>query len=144
MFTEPNLIEKPRGMPYGLLDLGNEIIPRVLVIDDDRTVRRLIRAQLDANCELIEAADASEGITSYNTRQPDIVFMDIELPDGDGRDLLKWIMRNDPGAFVVMLSGHSHTGNVIRSVEMGAKGFIPKPLDISRILHFINLCPKLH
>jgi two-component system chemotaxis response regulator CheY len=90
------------------------------------------------------AADASEGITAYNSFQPDIVFMDIGLPDGDGHRLVNWIIKNDPGAFIVMFSGRYDTDNVIQSLDAGAKGFVSKPVDINKMLHFIRICPKPH
>lgn len=117
---------------------------RVLLIDDDRTTRRLVTAELKDYCKLAEAPDASQGISLYNHLHPDIVFMDIELPDGSGNDLLKWMMQNDPGAFVVMFSGHNDAKTVKKSIDMGAQGFVSKPFDIQRMLHFIDQCPKTH
>lgn len=124
-------------------DFGSEKTAKVLLIEDDRSTRRLVSASLKGQCEIVEAADASNGITAYNALQPDIVFMDIELPDGNGYDLMRWMLRNDPGAFVVMFSGHSNTDNVMRSINKGAKGFISKPFDPAKMLHFIKQCPKL-
>lgn len=130
--------------PYPMVDVAAERAARVLLIEDDRSMRRMASAGLRNYCDVIEAPDASQGITSYNSYQPDIVFMDIELPDGDGHNLLTWILHNDPGAFVVMFSGHYNTDNIIKSIDIGAKGFIAKPFDLSKMLHFVNLCPKLH
>lgn len=116
----------------------------VLLVEDDRATRRLISASLREYCDISEAKNSAEGIAVYNAEQPDIVFLDIELPDNNGYELLEWILRNDPGAYVVMLSGHSHTANVIKAMEDGAKGFVSKPFDVDRMLHFIERCPKLH
>ncbi|MCC7305672.1 MAG: response regulator [Alphaproteobacteria bacterium] len=124
--------------------LDTEKTTRVLLIEDDRSTRRRVKAELEGRCQLLEAATASQGITSYNAFKPDIVFMDIELPDGNGQDLAAWVLRNDPGAFVVMFSGHSETGNVVRSAELGVKGFVSKPFDLRKMLYFIEMCPKLH
>ncbi|MEZ5918972.1 MAG: response regulator [Alphaproteobacteria bacterium] len=104
----------------------------------------MVAKSLQDYCELIEAQNASHGISAYNAFDPDLVFMDIELPDGDGQNLLKWMTRNDPGAFIVMFSGHYDTDNVIKSIDYGAKGFISKPFDLNKMLHFLRLCPKLH
>lgn len=127
-----------------LADIGNDRKARVLLIEDDRSTRRIVSASLRDHCDLIEAPNASQGISSYNSLEPDIVFMDIELPDGSGNDLLNWMTHNDPGAFVVMFSGHYDADNVIQSIDAGAKGFIAKPFDFSKMMHFINMCPKLH
>lgn len=117
---------------------------RVLLIEDDRTTRRLVTANLEDYCNIIEAPNASRGISSYNAFQPDLVFMDIELPDGDGQSLLAGILKNDPGAFVVMFTGYCDTDHVMDSLDLGAKGFISKPFNLEKMLHFIRICPKLH
>ena len=127
-----------------LNDIGGNKIAKALLIEDDRSTRRMVTAGLKSHCDLTEAPDASQGITLYNMLQPDIVFMDIELPDGSGQDLLRWILRNDPGAFVVMFSAHYDTDNIIQAADIGAKGFISKPFDLKKMLHFIKICPKLH
>ena len=137
-------VQKPGIQDPRPLDVRDLKAVRVLLVDDDRTTRRLVKAQLKDRCDVIEAPDVSQGITSYNAFQPDIVFMDIELPDGNGQDLLAWMLRNDPGAFVVMFSGHSQSDNVLKAVESGAKGFVAKPYNIEHMLHFIRMCPKLH
>ena len=117
---------------------------RVLLIEDDRTTRAMVKSALEKHCCFVEAPNMSQGITLYNYMLPDIVFLDIELPDGDGNDLLHWMLRNDPGAYVVMFSGYSHTSNVIESMNTGAKGFVSKPFDIRRMLYFIDRCPRVH
>lgn len=130
--------------PKPLVDLVYDKTARVLLIEDDRSTRRLVKTGIKDHCELIEAPDASQGISAYSASLPDIVFLDIELPDGNGQSILQWIMRNDPGAFVVMFSGHYDIQNVTQSITAGAKGFIIKPFDVQKMLHFIDLCPKLH
>lgn len=127
-----------------LEDVGGRKVARALLIEDDRTTRRMVSRALQEHCELFEASTASSGITSYNVFQPDIVFMDIELPDGDGYNLMQWMLRNDPGAFVVMFSGHSDQENIIKSANVGAKGFISKPFDLGKMMYFLGVCPKLH
>ena len=117
---------------------------RALLVEDDRTLRRLVRANLEGMCQVIEAPDAGRALTSYKACQPDIVFMDIELPDGDGHDVMKRILRRDPGAFIVMFSGHSDTSHVMRAVDSGARGFIAKPFDLNKMFHFIKMCAKPH
>lgn len=129
----------------GILQDGKHVkTARVLLIEDDRVTRRMVSAALKSYCNIIEAPDASQGITLYNHIQPDIVFLDIELPDGSGQDMLKWMMHNDPAAFVVMFTGHTDNNNVMKSLDLGARGFVSKPFDVQRMLYFIERCPKLH
>ncbi len=104
----------------------------------------MVSASLKGHCNLIEAPNASQGISSYDAFQPDLVLMDIELPDGNGQNLLSWITRNDPNAFVVMFSGYYDSDNVMESIERGARGFMPKPFNLEKMMNFIELCPRLN
>lgn len=117
---------------------------RVLLIEDDRTTRRMVTRAIGDYCNLIEAVDAGKGMSKYINFAPDIVLLDLELPDENGHNILQWIMRNDPGAYVVLFSGSCDSYNVRKATDNGAKGYIPKPFDVNRIMHYINQCPKLH
>ena len=132
------------GMPTLSADRGGENEARVLIIDDDRPTRRLAANILKSYCQVHEAGSISQGLSSYDLVRPDIVFMDIQLPDGNGQDLLSWIMRRDPSAFIVMVSGYNFASNIIRAVETGARGFVSKPFEEARLLHYIRQYPKLH
>lgn len=116
----------------------------VLLIEDDRSTRRLVAAALDGHCSYHEAPSAGKGISEYVNQIPDIVFLDLELPDGDGHSLLKWIMQNDPAAYVVLFSGNCDAENVRKAMRNGAKGYIPKPFDASLMMYYIHQCPKFH
>ena len=117
---------------------------RVLLIDDDRIMQRIVKKALGEYCQLIEAGNAGNGIAKYKHFAPDIVFLDLELPDDNGLHILEWIMRNDPGAYVVLFSGHCDHRNVQRAIEHGAKGYIPKPFKKALMMYHICRCPKLH
>ncbi|HOO82434.1 MAG TPA: response regulator [Alphaproteobacteria bacterium] len=74
---------------------------RVLLVEDDPVTRWMVRSALKKECEFVTAQSANNAFGLYASYQPDVVFLDIDLPDGNGHDVLKWIMRNDPGACVV-------------------------------------------
>lgn len=114
--------------------------PKVLLIDDDRTIRRLVRAEIGEYCSLLEAENASIGISQYNYNKPDLAFIDIGLPDGDGQSLLSWMLHINPSAYAVMFSGHGENDQVFQAIENGAKGFITKPFDREKMMFFINQC----
>ncbi len=117
---------------------------RVLLIEDDRTTRRLVSKAIGNYCNLTEANNAGQGISKYKNFNPDIVFLDLELPDDNGHNILKWIVHNDPGAYVVLFSGSCDTHNVKKAINNGAKGYVPKPFDAGRMMYYICQCPKLH
>lgn len=131
-------------MPVWPLHTDAEKSTRVLLVEDDRTTRRLVKSKLKGYCQLIVAPNASQGISSFNFLKPDMVFLDIELPDGNGHNLATWMLHNDPGAFVVMFSGHSDSGNLVRAARIGVKGFVTKPFDLDKMLYFIKKCPNQH
>lgn len=113
---------------------------KVLLIEDDRTMRRMVRAEIGEHCELIEAENACHGVSLFKLHRPDLSFIDISLPDGSGHNLLQWMLQVNPDAFGVMFSGYSDTNNVFESINAGAKGFIAKPFDTGKMLFFIKQC----
>ncbi len=137
--VKPVTIYESQTIP---VDAGAEREASVLIVDDDRTMRRMASGILKNHCHVYEASDATEALNEFYNLKPNIVFMDINLPDGCGYDLLYWIMRSDPTAYVVMLSGFNYGENIIKSVGMGARDFISKPLDAQRILFHLKKFPK--
>lgn len=117
---------------------------RVLLIEDDRTTRRIVSRSIGPYCNLTEATNAGQGISKFINFAPDIVFLDLELPDRDGHQILKWMMHNDPGAYVILFTGNCDTYNIHKASKNGAKGYIPKPFDKHLMMFHIRKCPKLH
>lgn len=113
---------------------------KVLLIEDDRTTRRMVRAEIGEHCDLLMAENAGLGANLFRTECPDLAFIDIRLPDGSGHALLQWMLQFNPDTFGVMFSGYSDTNNVWQSIETGAKGFIAKPFDAEKMLFFIKQC----
>ena len=118
--------------------------PKVLLVEDDPVTRWLVRLALKGECVLSTASDAGKAISTYMAQQPDMVLLDIGLPDRNGKDLLKRLMRIDPGAYVVMFSSQDTHENIIETVQKGAKGFISKPFSKQDILKHVNECPLAH
>ena len=116
----------------------NSMDPKVLVIEDDRTTQHIVRAALEDVCHLALAPTADKGITWFENYQPDIVFLDLGLPDGDGHDLLKWMMKTSIHPYVVIMSSHSDHENFMRAIKTGARGFIPKPFNTERMVDFVE------
>ncbi len=134
----------PRRLPPDVLE--DFQMPRILVIEDDRTMRRLIRSTLGDQCHLSLAANANLGVRLFRNIHPHIVFLDIVLPDGNGHNLLDWMMSVNPESFIVMMSGYSDNNNVFRAINRGAKGFISKPFDQDKMDFFIqeSMKPSMH
>lgn len=107
----------------------------ILIVDDVGTVRNFLHQTLihfGIN-EIDEAPNARVCLEKTQQKQYDIVFLDIELPDGDGKDILETIQQQAPGTNVVMVSAHSTVDNVKDAIERGAKGFVVKPFSPKKI-----------
>lgn len=85
-----------------------------------------------------EAANGLEAIKKYGELQPDVVTMDITMPEMEGIAALKEIRKTDPGAKVIMCSAMGQQAMVIEAVQAGAKEFIVKPFQADRVLNSVN------
>lgn len=103
---------------------------KVLVVDDHPVVVSGCRAMLEAGEKRVFGADsAKSGLKSFLKLKPDIVLLDITLPDVSGFELLRRILKADPDAHVIMFSMNTDPSVVLRSIELGAKGFLAKNGD---------------
>jgi CheY-like chemotaxis protein len=110
----------------------------VMVVEDDPLTRRLVTGAFKDAYALITAENAQEAIANYLLHAPDIVFLDIGLPDTSGFEVLHQIMAIDSDAYVVMFSGNSYLDNVTAALNEGASGFIAKPFKKDKMRHFIH------
>ncbi|PYI50900.1 two-component system response regulator [Paenibacillus flagellatus] len=109
-------------------------MPKVMIVDDAAFMRAIIKdIVVELGWEASEAAGGAEAVAVYNIVKPDLVTMDITMPEMDGITALRKLIRLDPGAKVVMISAMSHHHQVIESVRAGAVDFIAKPLLKDRV-----------
>ena len=87
---------------------------------------------------MYEAADGVQAVEAYSEVQPDLVIMDITMPNMDGLEALKAIKGKDPNATVVMCSAMGQESMVIEAIKSGAKDFIVKPFKPDRILKTVS------
>lgn len=113
----------------------------ILIADDDQITRTLVSNILALDYNLHFAVNGKEAVHSYVTRAPDVVFLDIGLPDISGHDVLNYIFRFDPHAYVVMFSGRKDEANVMRAIDAGAKGYVIKPFTIEKLSGYIKKSP---
>lgn len=107
----------------------------VFIIDDNAMMRSMLR--LGANeaelAVLGEAGTAQAGLARCRQLSPDIVLLDLGLPDGDGLELLSVLKTDFPDVFVIVVSGHNDQAVVQSAVQRGAMGFVVKPFSIGSI-----------
>lgn len=111
----------------------------VLLVEDDPITRWMFRQILRGDCLLATASCAHQVYNLYNHWKPSLIFLDINLPDGSGEEILQWILNQDPGANVVMFSGNDDIDTVMQMIEGGAKGFVAKPFDKDKVRHYLHL-----
>lgn len=112
--------------------------PRVLLVEDDAVTRWMVRNALKNECEFITAPSANKAFAMFSSYTPDVVFLDINLPDNSGYAVLEWILKNDPGACVVMFSSNGQLDNIVQAMEKGASGFISKPFLRDHLLYYLQ------
>ncbi len=113
---------------------------KILIVDDAAFMRMMIKDILVKNgYEVIgEAADGAEAIEKYKELKPDLVTMDITMPEMDGIMALKEIKKIDPDAKVIMCSAMGQQAMVIDAIQAGAKDFIVKPFQADRVIEAIK------
>lgn len=113
---------------------------RILIVDDAAFMRMMIRDILTKNgFEVVgEAQDGAQAIERYKELRPDLITMDITMPEMDGIAALKEIKKIDGGAKVIMCSAMGQQAMVIDAIQAGAKDFIVKPFQSDRVIEAIN------
>ena len=112
----------------------------ILICDDAAFMRMMIKDILTKNGYNVvgEAENGAKAIEKYNETKPDLVLMDITMPEMDGIQALKKIKESDPKAMVIMCSAMGQQAMVIESIQSGAKDFIVKPFQADRVLEAVQ------
>ena len=112
----------------------------IVVIDDERTIQATLTAVLRRHGFAVEIApNAAQGRRKVVEAKPDLVLLDLGLPDGDGLEVLKEIKAAQPGLPVMILTAHDSLANAIESIKLGAFHFLPKPYAIEEL---VGLCRR--
>lgn len=107
----------------------------VLIVDDDRQIRSMLQAYLQENgFSCITAENAQSARQQLLRRAPDLVLLDLVLPDATGLDLIRDIRRDAPNAGIIMLSGRQETIDKIVGLEMGVDDYLGKPFHLREVL----------
>jgi two-component system, chemotaxis family, chemotaxis protein CheY len=112
---------------------------RILIVDDAEFLRVRISKMLIGNGhQVIEANNGLVAVNTYKTEHPDVVLMDITMPEMDGLQALKEIRSFDPKAKVVMLTALGQESVVLEAIKSGARDFVVKPFEPDRVLNAIR------
>jgi two-component system chemotaxis response regulator CheY len=113
---------------------------RVLVVDDAVFMRRMLANILEEGGHEVvaEAVNGKESLEQYQKTKPDIVTMDIIMPEMGGIDAVKEIVKRDKNAKVLIVSAMGQQQLVVEAIQAGAKDFIVKPFEASRVLSAVE------
>ncbi|HBC92722.1 MAG TPA: two-component system response regulator [Pelotomaculum sp.] len=113
---------------------------KILIVDDSAISRKKLRAILEAgNHEIVgEASDGAEALEKYQELSPDLVTMDITMPNIDGIAALINIKQYDSSARVVMITALGKGEKILEALNAGAKNYITKPFEEHKIISFIQ------
>jgi two-component system KDP operon response regulator KdpE len=108
--------------------------PRILVIDDEPQILRFLRTSLIANgFDVIEARTGAEGRKAAEHEKPDLIILDLGLPDGDGKDVLRDIRARDETP-VLILSAREREAEKVAALDLGADDYVNKPFGIEELM----------
>ena len=107
---------------------------KILIVEDDAHIRRLLRAALQrAGHEIAEAGNAREGLSLLDIEKPDVVLLDLGLPDRDGLELIQ-PMRARSRATLMVVSAREDTAEKVAALDLGADDYLTKPFDTEELL----------
>lgn len=108
--------------------------PVVIVVEDEAQIRRFVRLALEAeNCLVHEAETLQRGLIDAGTRHPDLIILDLGLPDGDGVDFIR-DLRNWSQIPIIVLSARSEEADKVRSLDAGADDYLTKPFGAAELV----------
>ncbi|MDX2473203.1 MAG: sigma-54 dependent transcriptional regulator [Candidatus Krumholzibacteria bacterium] len=108
--------------------------PRVLIIDDERNIRRTFKMVLEAEGMAVDVAETGEeGLAQCRAERPDVVVLDVRLPGIDGIEVLQQLQKDDADLPVIMISGHGTIATAVEATRHGAFDFMVKPLSKERL-----------
>ena len=113
---------------------------KIMLVDDAAFMRMTIKNCLTkaGYTDLVEAGDGQQAVETYEKEHPDLVIMDITMPNMDGIQALQAIKSKDSGAKVVMCSAMGQEAMVVQAIQLGALDFIVKPFKPDRVLQTVK------
>ena len=115
--------------------------PRVLLVDDEEAIRGFAeQALVKFGYKVMTASTGEEGLEVYQSKSDkiDLVITDIGMPGMGGHKFLREVIQFNPAAKIIIASGYSINGNVKRSMDEGARGYVGKPFQLADLLNTVR------
>ena len=108
--------------------------PIILVVDDEPAVLETLEFILDKDFKVLTAKSGKEALEKINQGSIDLVFLDINLPDMDGMEVLQKIKETDENLLVIMATATEKARTVVQALQMGACNYLAKPFDVEEVV----------
>lgn len=116
----------------------------IVLIEDEKQIRRFLRMTLEAEgIQVTEAETGKQGLTEINTRQPDLVMLDLGLPDMDGVEVIKQL-RSWSSIPILILSARSEEAQKVKALDSGADDYLTKPFGVPEMMARIRVHLRRH
>ena len=118
----------------------------ILIVDDDVDLREALAEQLEAGGEFatVQAGAGQEGVSQAQGQRPDLVLLDVDLPDIDGREVCRRMRQAGVGAPIIMLTGQTSDSDTIAGLESGANDYVAKPFKFAVLMARIRAQLRSH
>ena len=112
----------------------NDVTPNIIIVEDEKQIRRFVRSALEAEgCRVFEAETGKQGLVEAGTRKPDLVIIDLGLPDMDGVELIR-DLRSWSEVPILILSARTTENDKIVALDAGADDYLTKPFGVGELL----------
>jgi two-component system, NtrC family, response regulator AtoC len=113
--------------------------PRILVVDDEPSIRTVLKAHLSREGhDVSTASDGAEAVSALTGAPFDLVISDLKMPGMSGLELLAWCTREQPGLPVVLITAHGTVDTAVEALKLGAQDFITKPFDLDELKQSVD------
>jgi DNA-binding NtrC family response regulator len=118
---------------------------KVLLIDDDQNILTTLQIHLEDTGMVVFTADnGRKGLELFSREKPQIVFLDLKLPDMDGLKVLDKIASSKTEAYVIIITAYATIDTAVKAIKMGAFDYLPKPFTPEQITHHLEMIAKIH
>lgn len=116
--------------------------PRVMVVDDEETIRKLLKSRLERDQLEVTVASGADEAQKLFKQGPEVgvVVTDLKMPGKDGFQLMAWAREQSPSVRVIMITGHGEKEVAVKALRQGASDYLEKPFDLDELSHAVNRC----
>ena len=116
---------------------------RILVVDDSKECREIcLRVLRKEGYDVQSVGNGKKALDELETTRFDLIITDLKMPEMDGLSLLKKVKEIDPKIFVIVMTGYPREESKTQAIELGASGYLAKPLDVSELVSAVKSCLK--